>query len=345
MLIGFVLVALSVAQEGVDPVITMERTDCLGTCPVYSIKVYLDGRVAFKGETNVAVSGTHAGLISQTDLNTLVADFLAIKYFSLQDSYTTKKQPDGTETIALDLPTTVTTFNFRGRTKKVVDYFGTPENVVALESEIDRIVDVHQWLHDKAHRLTDYEVVADDVASGFKAGLTPLFLAAGLGHVSDLKREIASGAAVNATDQTGWTPLMLAATMCHADSVKLLIESGANATAQDQNGDNALIGAASSRCNDHLEQSSVFKLLFQAGAGVNGQNLEGETALIWAVKSLNLKAVETLLKAGGDVKIVDKMGKTALSYAREAADKVTVYTSDVRPGTIYSLVSKAAARH
>jgi hypothetical protein len=78
------------------PVITLRRTWCLGTCPIYSLEIFKDGRVHYNGEKFVAVIGTQDGQISPLAVEGLVKSFLKIDYFDLEDVYETHQNPDGT---------------------------------------------------------------------------------------------------------------------------------------------------------------------------------------------------------------------------------------------------------
>ena len=45
-------------EELKDVIITLERTECFGTCPVYRLTVHGDGRVVYEGIRFVEVEGT-----------------------------------------------------------------------------------------------------------------------------------------------------------------------------------------------------------------------------------------------------------------------------------------------
>lgn len=51
--------------------VTLERTYCLGACPVYSVTVHGDGRVIWNGVDNVAVTGAMQGLVGRPKLERL----------------------------------------------------------------------------------------------------------------------------------------------------------------------------------------------------------------------------------------------------------------------------------
>ena len=62
-LLGVLAAACSLAAPAPTPdyaslVITLERTACFGTCPIYKLTVYGDGRVEYEGERFVTVTGS-----------------------------------------------------------------------------------------------------------------------------------------------------------------------------------------------------------------------------------------------------------------------------------------------
>ena len=68
-----------------------------------------------------------------------------------------------------------------------------------------------------------------------------------------------------------------------------------------------------------LEQTTeVITTLIKAGADINARDTEyDKTALLWAAKGqFTPKVITLLLKAGLDAKAKDKMGYTALDYAK-----------------------------
>lgn len=120
-----------------DLLITLERTPCFGRCPVYFVSVDENGKVEYEGKNFVGTMGKQTAEVSQEKVRELVAEFMRIKYFELNDEYT---QP------ITDLPTTYTSITIDGRTKKVKNYAGAPAELVALEKKIDEVLNTEQWV-------------------------------------------------------------------------------------------------------------------------------------------------------------------------------------------------------
>jgi hypothetical protein len=92
--------------------ITLTRTSCYGTCPSYSVEVRGDGSVLYEGHDYVAFTGTHRGLVPQSNVIELVKLFEKADYYSLQNEYTAS---------VTDNPFQTTSISIDGRQKQVVD--------------------------------------------------------------------------------------------------------------------------------------------------------------------------------------------------------------------------------
>ncbi|MFC2068385.1 DUF6438 domain-containing protein [Chloroflexota bacterium] len=124
-----------------DVVITLERTACFGTCPVYKLTIYGDGRVIYEGMRFVKVEGTATTSISEDKIKQLIAEFQKIDYFSLKDSYEERN--------ATDMPSAFTSLTVDGKTKATRHYhgdFNAPKKLTELENKIDQIVFSDQWI-------------------------------------------------------------------------------------------------------------------------------------------------------------------------------------------------------
>ncbi|HET9907580.1 MAG TPA: DUF6438 domain-containing protein, partial [Anaerolineales bacterium] len=128
-----------------SPLITLERTACFGTCPIYTLAIFEDGRVEYIGQDFVTITGEQTGSISTEQVKELLAAFESADYFNLQDQYTAP---------ITDLPTTITTLSFEGKTKTISNYGGcmpdllipAPQALCDLEIMIDEITNSAQWV-------------------------------------------------------------------------------------------------------------------------------------------------------------------------------------------------------
>ena len=127
-----------------DTVITLERTACFGTCPIYTLKIYADGKVEYEGQDFVTVKGSQTGSITPEQVKELVDGFKNADYFNLKDDYTAP---------VTDLPTTISSITLDGKTKKISNYGNcshgsaekAPQALCDLEITIDKVTNSAQW--------------------------------------------------------------------------------------------------------------------------------------------------------------------------------------------------------
>ncbi len=141
--------SIFVGQKGNDDVITLERTACFGTCPMYKLMIASDGAVTFDGQRFTKTVGTAKGKISPSDFRNLVAEFEKINYFSLPDAFLpgTKVCPQR----ITDMPSANTSIKIKGKTKSVQHYYGCGDKgalaqLTALEKKIDEVAGTAKWI-------------------------------------------------------------------------------------------------------------------------------------------------------------------------------------------------------
>ena len=118
---------------------TLDRSECFGPCPIYSISIHGDGTVIYHGKKYVSVVGKRVHKIPVDDVRKLIDEFNKLGYFSLKDEYTQVVNADGSITHVSDLPGTTTSIKIKRRKKTVYNYFGGPEALRKLERKIDEI--------------------------------------------------------------------------------------------------------------------------------------------------------------------------------------------------------------
>ena len=112
-----------------DTVIRMERTACFGTCPVYSVTIDAGGTVTYDGHEFVRAQGRQTARIAPSLVAGLLARAGRIHFFDMRDAYREVTKPDGSVETVTDLPTTIVNITVNGRTKRVEDYFGAPDDL------------------------------------------------------------------------------------------------------------------------------------------------------------------------------------------------------------------------
>lgn len=142
LLIAVILTATScktkkeATQTDSKPIITFQKTSCYGKCPVYSLEIFANGKIKFKGEKNIDKIGNYNKTISKKEIEKLKESFISAGFFDLKDEYTSKKT---------DLPTTFIAFENKGQYKKIKDYSDAPEVLNNLEKMIEDIVNAEGW--------------------------------------------------------------------------------------------------------------------------------------------------------------------------------------------------------
>lgn len=129
-------------------VITLKRTVCFGSCPIYELTIYSDGRVEYVGKRFVRKVGKATGKISREQLQELVMEFTNIYYFNLPASIEPGSRHCSQS--ATDHPSAITSLTWRGKSHSVNHYHGcrgsnTLELLRKLEDKIDEAVNVKQW--------------------------------------------------------------------------------------------------------------------------------------------------------------------------------------------------------
>ena len=126
-------------NEFSDLVITLERTACHGTCPIYKLTISGDGTMIYEGQDFVQVKGEQTASLNPTQIQELVSAFEQAQFFTLMD-YIHKDKTDS--------PSVITSITLNGKTKTVNHYYGdnsAPQELFDLESKIDEITNSKQW--------------------------------------------------------------------------------------------------------------------------------------------------------------------------------------------------------
>jgi hypothetical protein len=129
------------------PVVTLERTPCFGTCPVYQVAISRSGAVRFVGKQHVAQQGEATAEIPAPRVDSLMHELEAGGYFGFADSYVMGTPACGQ--YATDSPTVITSTSAGGRSKTVRHDYGcsaAPEELGRLERMIDEVAGTSRWV-------------------------------------------------------------------------------------------------------------------------------------------------------------------------------------------------------
>jgi hypothetical protein len=126
--------------------ITLERTACFGSCPVYRISVSPGGAVSYEGKAHVQRLGPATGQIPTGQVNALLSEMEKAGYFSFAPRYVPAEPACGR--YSTDSPSAITSVQLRGRTMRIEHDYGcgaAPGALVVLERRIDEVLGSAQW--------------------------------------------------------------------------------------------------------------------------------------------------------------------------------------------------------
>ncbi len=142
MLIALLLSTVAVSAQNTSPAValTLERTACFGSCPIYTVTIYDDGTVVYQGERFVAVTGEQTTEIDPATVDIMVEAFADAGYFGWDEAYDTM--------FVSDMPTVITSVTRDGETHRIERYEGddsAPLLLPFLENWLDIMANTAQW--------------------------------------------------------------------------------------------------------------------------------------------------------------------------------------------------------
>jgi len=140
----FKRVTITMKTEG-GPCICREGID-LSCCPSYVVSVDENGTVKYVGVGGVKVRGEKTHSISPSTVRDLVADFLRINFFSLQDEYYFKKLADGSKTSIDHSNATTISIDLDGKRKSIYIFFGQPDELTDLQHKLFDAVRIAEYV-------------------------------------------------------------------------------------------------------------------------------------------------------------------------------------------------------
>ncbi|MBA2458172.1 MAG: hypothetical protein H0V43_04345 [Gemmatimonadales bacterium] len=133
-------------DSGSAPAVTLERTPCYGTCPVYQLSISRDGTVRFVGKQHVARQGAATASIPPAVVDSLVSELEAGGYFGFDERYL--RGAPGCGRYATDSPTVITSLTADGRSREIRHDHGchaAPPELARLERRIDEVAGTARW--------------------------------------------------------------------------------------------------------------------------------------------------------------------------------------------------------
>ncbi|MDR6673858.1 DUF6438 domain-containing protein [Xanthomonas sp. 1678] len=137
-----------VTQEEVTSV-TMHRSACYGTCPVYTVTIKADGTVEFNGDQHVLIPGKSKSFVAKSDYDYLVSSIDRLQFSTWKGQYIYKE--DGCKSVWTDNPTVDITVTGKKGKKHVSYYYGCRGFILApkidlLSKIIDDVAGTSKWI-------------------------------------------------------------------------------------------------------------------------------------------------------------------------------------------------------
>jgi hypothetical protein len=135
-----------------DAVISLQRGNCEGGCPVYRVLIFANGDAIWHGRYRVAKVGVVLSQITPDQVRELIEDFQAVDYFHLDNSYGYRDA--GCHPSAPGMSTMITSLAMGGQSKTLTHYEGcvgdVSDKLAALENHIDQTVNTARWIASKS---------------------------------------------------------------------------------------------------------------------------------------------------------------------------------------------------
>jgi len=274
VVLAVVLLTSAAAQPpaALDAEITLERTACFGTCPVYSVRITGDGTVEYVGKAHVRIVGPARTRISVAAVRQLLDIVERAGYFQMEPEYRYLIGPNGSRGTVSDLPTTTTSVRIGERRHRIVDYAWAPDRLREVERAIDRTAGTARWVS------VDRQAVEELVRGGWKPatreGFAYLVAAVERTDLDAVDALLTAGVEPN-TQPPGVLPYATDSTI-----IARLIDGGADVNGVSPSGDTVLMIAVRGGDAEKVRQ------LLAAGALVTSTNSAGQTSLQIAREAL-----------------------------------------------------------
>lgn len=112
------------------------RTPCLGTCPVFTFKVYKDGWATFEGDHYVDLLGVYTANLTASQMMKVEAIFKEAHFYSFDNRYDDSRQ---------DIPSTIIEYHGPQGVKKVVARTSIPHTFRKLSVDLEEFTDEIKW--------------------------------------------------------------------------------------------------------------------------------------------------------------------------------------------------------
>ena len=129
------------------PAVSLERTPCFGSCPVYLVTISRGGMVRFEGTRFVGHPGVDSAQIAKEAVDSLLVELDRGGFYDFEERYVSGAP--GCGLYATDLPSANTAVNDGSRSRRVEHDRGCSDAPLALstlEDRIDEVAGSARWI-------------------------------------------------------------------------------------------------------------------------------------------------------------------------------------------------------
>jgi len=119
--------------------LSLQKTDCPGFCPVFELRLFSDGRALYRGTKDVAMIGKFESRLSTEQLTEIIGAAEQAKFFTLARKYPIYGK------MIQELPTTITSINQLSKAHSVTNSFDSPKRLRAFENYVIRFFEGLKW--------------------------------------------------------------------------------------------------------------------------------------------------------------------------------------------------------
>lgn len=139
--------------------VTLERTQCFGSCPAYRVRLTGRGEVEYEGKALVKTAGIRNATLPREEVLKIVNELLRVRVFDAAPEYIVQdsiNSYEGKLTLGsiymTDGPSTWLELSLGGHTKRVHLYNNVPKELAAIPDLIDQAVNIEQWIGSDCER-------------------------------------------------------------------------------------------------------------------------------------------------------------------------------------------------
>ncbi len=126
----------SVRLEELSKVVEMSKSPCAGHCPVFTMIIYKEGIVSYKGEQFTEKRGLYVKKLAKPELDALLSEFSKSNLWQFKNAYRSE---------FYDAQTVSITYWEEGDSKTIIGKDNRPQKVLDLEKMLDELANADGW--------------------------------------------------------------------------------------------------------------------------------------------------------------------------------------------------------